>query len=98
MYMPDIAGLDVSGHKPGESVICTGKIEHFGKYLCRTMETFEEPCAQGASTRVQDRFGGTGMVPHAVQGRREGRKEGRAYTKDIYASDKEYFADIAKAY
>lgn len=27
-----------------------------------------------------------------------GRKEGRTYPKDVYVSDKECFADIAKAY
>jgi len=27
-YMPDIAASTESGHKPGESVICTGKIKH----------------------------------------------------------------------
>ncbi|MCJ1334841.1 hypothetical protein MMC09_000106 [Bachmanniomyces sp. S44760] len=30
MYMPDIAAFLETGHKPGESVICTGKIKHSG--------------------------------------------------------------------
>ena len=29
-YMPDIAAFLESDHKPGESVICTGKIKHVG--------------------------------------------------------------------
>ena len=29
-YMPDIAAFLESGHKPGESVVCTGKIKHVG--------------------------------------------------------------------
>ena len=27
-YMPDIAAFMEAGHKPGESVICTGKLKH----------------------------------------------------------------------
>jgi len=30
MYVPDIAAFTESGHKPGETVICTGKIKHVG--------------------------------------------------------------------
>ena len=30
MYVPDIAAFTESGHKPGETVICTAKIKHIG--------------------------------------------------------------------
>lgn len=30
-YAPDIAAFTEKGHKPGETVICTGKISHTGK-------------------------------------------------------------------
>lgn len=30
MHVPDIAAFLESGHKPGETVICTGKIKHVG--------------------------------------------------------------------
>lgn len=31
MYVPDIAAFMETGHKPGESVYCVGKIRHTGK-------------------------------------------------------------------
>lgn len=30
LYVPDIAAFTESGHKPGETVLCTGKIKHVG--------------------------------------------------------------------
>ena len=30
MYIPDIAAFTEEGYKPGETVICTGKIKHVG--------------------------------------------------------------------
>lgn len=30
MHVPDIAAFTEAGHKPGETVICTGKIKHVG--------------------------------------------------------------------
>ncbi|KAL9123924.1 MAG: hypothetical protein Q9175_008282 [Cornicularia normoerica] len=65
MNMPYIAAFTESGHKLGESVICTGKIKHVGS-------TYVDQ----ASARVQDDFGGTGMVSYAVQGR-QGVPQGR---------------------
>jgi len=29
-YMPDIVAFLETGHKPGESIMCDGKVKHFG--------------------------------------------------------------------
>ncbi|KAL2222616.1 methionine synthase, vitamin-B12 independent [Thermoascus aurantiacus ATCC 26904] len=91
MYVPDIAAFTESGHKPGETVICTGKIKHVGstyvdqfKYLASLV-----PPEQVKNLKI------TLAAPNWYHLR---YKEGRAYPKEVYSSDEEYFADIAKAY
>lgn len=91
IYVPDIAAFTESGHKPGETVICTGKIKHVGstyvdqfKYLASLV-----PPEQVKNLKI------TLAAPNWYHLR---YKEGRAYPKEVYSSDEEYFADIAKAY
>ncbi|KAL2008262.1 hypothetical protein VTN00DRAFT_8244 [Thermoascus crustaceus] len=91
MYIPDIAAFTEAGYKPGETVICTGKIKHVGstyvdqfKYLASLV-----PPEQVKNLKI------TLAAPNWYHLR---YKEGRAYPKDVYSSDEEYFADIAKAY
>ena len=90
-YMPDIAAFMEKGHKPGESVICTGKIRHVGS-------TYLEQWNYLKSIAPEE------MVPYckltlaAPNWYHMRYKEGLAYPKSVYDSDREYFADIAKAY
>lgn len=90
-YMPDIAAFMEKGHKPGESVVCTGKVKHVGS-------TYLDQWNYLKSIVPKE------MVPHckltlaAPNWYHMRYKEGLAYPKAVYNSDKEYFADIAKAY
>ena len=91
MYVPDIAAFTESGHKPGETVLCTGKIKHVGstyvdqwnylKNLLPKEKQHEAKLTMAAPNWYHLRY-----------------KTGRAYPKEVYATDEEYFADIAKAY
>ena len=91
MYMPDIAAFTESGLKPGESVICTGKIKHVGS-------TYVEQWNYLKSIVPKERVQECKITLAAPEWYHMRYKQGRAYPKDVYASDKEYFADIAKAY
>ncbi|KAK4693780.1 5-methyltetrahydropteroyltriglutamate--homocysteine methyltransferase, partial [Lecanoromycetidae sp. Uapishka_2] len=91
MYMPDIAAFTESGHKPGESVICTGKIKHVGS-------TYVDQWRYLKSIVPKERVGECKITMAAPEWYHMRYKEGRAYPKDVYANDAEYFADIAKAY
>ncbi|EYE94728.1 cobalamin-independent methionine synthase II family protein [Aspergillus ruber CBS 135680] len=89
-YAPDVAAFLEAGHKPGESVICTGKIKHVGstyvdqfKYLASLV-----PAEEVKNVKI------TLAAPNWYHLR---YKEGKAYPADVYSSDVEYFADIAKA-
>ncbi|RYP05959.1 hypothetical protein DL764_003463 [Monosporascus ibericus] len=91
MYVPDIAAFTESGHKPGESIVCTGKIKHVGssylpdwKYLKNLV-----PPERVKELKI------TLAAPEWYHLR---YKTGKAYPLDVYANDAEYFADIAAAY
>ena len=91
MYLPDIAAFTEAGYKPGESVICTGKIKHVGSTYT---DQFNYLKGLVPKEKVKD-LKLTLAAPNWYHLR---YKEGLAYPKDVYSSDKEYFADIAKAY
>lgn len=90
-YAPDVAAFLEAGHKPGESVICTGKIKHVGSTY---VDQFKFLASQVAPEEVKN-VKLTLAAPNWYHLR---YKEGKAYPKEVYASDDEYFADIAKAY
>ena len=91
MYMPDIAAFTESGHKPGESVICTGKIKHVGS-------TYVEQWSYLKKLVSKERVQECKLTLAAPEWYHMRYREGRAYPKNVYSNDKEYFADIAKAY
>ena len=91
LYMPSIAAYTESGIKPGESVVCTGKIKHVGS-------TYVDQWNYLKSTVPKERVRECKMTMPGPEWYHVRYKEGIAYPKDVYPSDKEYFADIAKAY
>ncbi|KAI9812906.1 MAG: hypothetical protein M1827_004424 [Pycnora praestabilis] len=91
MYMPDIAAFTESGHKPGETVICTGKIKHVGS-------TYVDQWNYLKSLLPKEKWGEAKLTLAAPEWYHLRYKEGRAYPKEVYKNDEEYFADIAKAY
>lgn len=91
MYVPDIAAFTESGHKPGETVICTGKIKHVGS-------TYVDQWNYLKNLLPKERQGEAKLTLAAPNWYHLRYKTGRAYPKDVYSSDAEYFADIAAAY
>ncbi|KAK5689457.1 hypothetical protein LTR17_026253 [Elasticomyces elasticus] len=92
LYVPDIAAFMEEGHVPGETVICDGKISHTGK------SSYIGQFEYLKSIVPKEKHGDIKMTLAAPNWYHLRYKEGKAYPKDVYSSDKEYFADIAGAY
>ncbi|KAF7588162.1 hypothetical protein BBP40_006099 [Aspergillus hancockii] len=90
-YAPDVAAFIEAGHKPGESVICTSKIKH-------THSTYVDEFKYLASVVPPEEVKNLKITLAAPNWYHLRYKEGKAYPKEVYATDDEYFADIAKAY
>lgn len=91
IYLPDIDAFLEEGHKPGETVICVGKIKHVGSTYVDQFNYLKSIVPKEVVPHLKL----TLAAPYWYHLR---YKEGRAYPKEVYGSDKEYFADIAKAY
>ncbi|KAJ4409248.1 hypothetical protein N0V91_002603 [Didymella pomorum] len=91
-YVPDIAAFLESGHQPGESVYCTGKIKHTGE------STYVSQVEHLKTLLPKERWGDIKLTLAAPNWYHLRYVDGKAYPKDVYANDKEYFADVAKAY
>ncbi|KAJ5913818.1 UROD/MetE-like protein [Penicillium tannophilum] len=90
-YAPDVAAFFEKGHKPPESVICTGKIKHVGS-------TYVDQFVYLASLVSAEEVKNLKLTLAAPTWYHLRYKEGSAYPKDVYASDEAYFSDIAAAY
>ncbi len=90
-YMPDIAAFMEKGYKPGESVICTGKIKHVGS-------TYLEQWNYLKSVVPKEMVPNCKLTLAAPNWYHMRYKEGLAYPKDVYSNESDYFADIATAY
>jgi methionine synthase II (cobalamin-independent) len=91
MYVPDIAAFTESGHQPGETVICTGKIRHAGS-------TYVDDWNFLKSLLPKEKHPEAKLTLAPPDWYHLRYKTGWAYPKDVYSSDSEYFADIAEAY
>ncbi|KAI1810445.1 5-methyltetrahydropteroyltriglutamate-homocysteine methyltransferase [Poronia punctata] len=91
MHVPDIAAFTESGHKPGESIVCTGKIKHVGSSYLSDWNYLKNlvPAEMVKNLKI------TLAAPEWYHLR---YKKGKAYPEDVYANDSEYFQDIAEAY
>lgn len=90
-YAPDVAAFLEAGHKPGETVICTGKIKHVGS-------TYVDQFKYLASLVPPEEVKNLKITLAAPNWYHLRYKEGKAYPANVYSSDDEYFGDIAKAY
>lgn len=90
-YVPDVAAFIESGNKPGETFVCTSKIKHTGSSYVDDFNYLKSlvPAKQVKNIKL------TLAAPNWYHLR---YKEGYAYPKEVYGSDEEYFADIARAY
>ena len=91
-YMPDIAAFTEANEKPGESVICDGKISHTGTSV--NLPQFEYM----KHILPQEKWKDVKMTLPAPEWYHMRYREGNAYPSNVYSSDAEYFQDIAVAY
>ena len=94
LYHPDVVSLIEKDRKvmPGDSVIAGGTIRHAGTtsnlHELKLVQAFV-PESEWGNIKL------TMITPAWFHMR---YKQGRAYTKEAYANDTEYFTDVAKAY
>ena len=91
LYVPDLAAFTEAGHKPGESIVCTGKIKHAGS-------TYLDQWNYLKSKLPTDKVKEAKLTLPAPEWYHLRYKPGHAYPKDVYADDAAYFADIAAAF
>ncbi|KAH1463586.1 hypothetical protein KXX13_005096 [Aspergillus fumigatus] len=90
-YAPDVAAFLEAGHKPGETVICTGKIKHVGS-------TYVDQFKHLASLVAPEEVKNLKLTLAAPNWYHLRYKNGKAFPKDVYSTEDEYLSDIAKAY
>lgn len=90
-YVPDVAGFIEKGG-PGNSCLCTGKIRHTGK--SSLIDQFNHT----KSLVPKEQWDGIKLTMISPVWYHLRYKEGKAYPKDVYSTEQEYFADIAKAF
>lgn len=91
-YMPETAALiEYFGSLPTNNVLCTGKIKHKGSAYLETWEYLKSLVTQSQWKNLKITIPG----PPSNHIR---YKEGKAYAEGVYASDDEYFTDLAQAY
>ncbi|EAW09777.1 cobalamin-independent methionine synthase II family protein [Aspergillus clavatus NRRL 1] len=90
-YAPDVAAFLAEGHKPGETVLCTGKIKHVGS-------TYVDQFKYLASLVAPEEVKNVKLTLAAPNWYHLRYKSGKAFPKDVYRSEDEYLSDIAKAY
>ncbi|KKA28880.1 hypothetical protein TD95_000279 [Thielaviopsis punctulata] len=88
---PNLTKSAESGHRPGESLVCIGKIKHTGSQYLREWSFLK-------SLVPPDRVCDLKLTLPAPEWYHLRYKPGAAYSSAIYANDGEYFADIAAAY
>jgi methionine synthase II (cobalamin-independent) len=90
LYAPDVAAFLEAGHKPGETVICTGKIKHVGS-------TYVDQFKHLASLVAPEEVKNVKLTLAAPNWYHLRYKNGKAFPKDVYSTEDEYLSDIAKA-
>ena len=90
-YMPNVRPFIEEGQRPPESVFCTGRIKHVGSAHIDQWNFIK-------SLVPESLIKGCKVTMPAPELYHMRYKEGAAFPADVYASDKEYFADITNAY
>lgn len=92
-YVPAfLAFVGSEVHDLGESVYCVGKIRHTGE------STYVSQVEYLKTLLPKERWGDIKLTLPSPNWYHLRYGDGKAYPKDVYANDKEYFADVAKAY
>ena len=92
LYVPDIAAFTEANEKPGETVICEGKIKHTGE------STYIAQYEYLKTLVPKEQWGDIKLTLAAPEWYHLRYTEGKAFPADVYSNDEEYFADIAEAY
>lgn len=81
-----------TNENPDETVICTSQISHSGTSpFLPELQYLQSITPESEHSKLK-------LTMPAPEWYHLRYKEGRAYTKDVYQNDEEYFKDIAKAY
>ncbi|PGH18394.1 hypothetical protein AJ79_00461 [Helicocarpus griseus UAMH5409] len=91
VYLPDVGAFMEEFYKPPESFICVSKLKHVGS-------TYVDHFKYLASLVPPEEVKNLKLTLAAPNWYHLRYREGRAYPKEVYPSDKEYFEDVAKAY
>lgn len=91
-YMADVAAFMQGDHMPGESIICTGKISHPGRSSCVDQYEYLK------SITPKEQHGAIKLTLPGPNFYHLRYRDGHAYSKDVYATDEDYFADLARAF
>jgi len=92
LYVPDVAAFTENDEIPGETVVCVGKISHTG------VSTYIPEFEYLKSVTKKEQWGDLKLTLAAPNWYHLRYATGKAYPKEVYASDEEYFTDIGKAY
>ncbi|KZT56399.1 UROD/MetE-like protein [Calocera cornea HHB12733] len=90
-YVPDVKAFKVKDFKGGQTYICTGKIR-------RTQPLYVPSFEALAKTVPPEEVKNLKITTAAPEWYHLRHSSKYAYSKDVYQSDAEYFADIAKVY
>ncbi|OQU95649.1 Cobalamin-independent synthase, Catalytic domain-containing protein [Cladophialophora immunda] len=93
-YVPDVAAFLEKNHKPGEAVICVGKIKHSPA----ASKAHIEQLHYLQNLLPKEEHGNIKLTIPAPNWYHLRYKEGSAYPKDVYKSDDDYFADVIQAF
>ncbi|CAI7610621.1 unnamed protein product [Penicillium glandicola] len=89
-YVPDVAAFLEKNHKPGEAVICTGKI----RYNRAASKAHIEQVQYLQKILPKEKHDSIKLTIPAPTWYHLRYKDGQAYPKDVYKTDDEYFADV----
>ncbi|KAL1861087.1 hypothetical protein Plec18170_001602 [Paecilomyces lecythidis] len=89
-YVPDVAAFLEKNHKPGEAVVCTDKI----RYNPAASKAHIEQIQYLQKILPKEKHDSIKLTIPAPTWYHLRYKEGKAYPKDVYKDDDEYFADV----
>lgn len=91
MYLPDAAAFAEIGINAVSSEICVGKIKHVGSADLAHFNYIKSLVPSEEVKNIKLTLASPNWFHLRYQ-------QGKAYPKEVYANDEEYFADVAKAY
>lgn len=91
-YAPDVKSFMEAKEVPNQVTVCVGKISHPGK------SSYQREVDVMKKIVPQDQWKDIKITMISPSWYHFRYRAGRAYPKDVYANDEEYFSDVAKAY